>query len=130
QNILYRNQGNGTFRNETKERGLLASKRWSTGCAFTDYNRDGYLDLVVVHYVDFDLAHTPRPGDKSQCQWKDCLSCAAREVCLLKQFPYMKTTDMGISPMFRTGFISSAPRTITVSPRSLATSMMMGGPTF
>ena len=70
QNILYRNQGNGTFRDETKERGLLAAKRWSTGCAFVDYNRDGYLDLVVVHYVDFDLAHTPRPGDKSQCQWK------------------------------------------------------------
>jgi hypothetical protein len=64
QNILYRNQGNGTFRDETKERGLLASKRWSTGCAFIDYNRDGYLDLVVVHYIDFDLAHTPRPGDK------------------------------------------------------------------
>src|ERR1700722_17221752 len=70
QNILYRNQGNGTFRDETKERGLLASKRWSTGCAFIDYNRDGHLDLVVVHYIDFDLAHTPRPGDKSQCQWK------------------------------------------------------------
>lgn len=70
QNILYRNQGNGMFRNETKERGLLTSNRWSTGCAFIDYNRDGYLDLVVVHYVDFDLAHTPRPGDKSQCQWK------------------------------------------------------------
>ena len=70
QNILYRNQGKGTFRDETKERGLLAPKRWSTGCAFVDFNRDGFLDLVVVHYVDFDLAHTPRPGDKAQCQWK------------------------------------------------------------
>jgi enediyne biosynthesis protein E4 len=69
-NILYHNQGGGKFHDETKERGLLAPKRWSTGCAFIDYNRDGYLDLVVVHYVDFDLAHTPRPGDKSQCQWK------------------------------------------------------------
>lgn len=70
QNILYRNQGKGRFRDETKERGLLAPKRWSTGCAFVDFNRDGFLDLVVVHYVDFDLAHTPRPGDKAQCQWK------------------------------------------------------------
>jgi hypothetical protein len=71
QNVLYRNQGNGTFKDETKERGLLAPKdRWSTGCAFMDFNRDGSLDLVVVHYVDFDLAHTPRPGDKTQCQWK------------------------------------------------------------
>jgi hypothetical protein len=71
QNVLYRNQGDGTFRDETKARGLLSPKdRWSTGCAFLDFNRDGYLDLVVVHYIDFDLARTPRPGDKTQCQWK------------------------------------------------------------
>jgi hypothetical protein len=71
QNVLYRNLGNGTFKDETKERGLLSPKpRWSTGCAFIDFNRDGFLDLVVVHYVDFDLAHTPHPGQTSQCQWK------------------------------------------------------------
>jgi len=71
QNVLYRNLGNGTFKDETKERGLLSPKpRWSTGCAFLDFNRDGFLDLVVVHYVDFDLAHTPHPGQTSQCQWK------------------------------------------------------------
>src|SRR5258707_1081019 len=62
QNVLYRNQGNGTFQDETKARGLLQpTPRWSTGCAFLDFNRDGYLDLMVVHYVDFDLARTPRP---------------------------------------------------------------------
>ncbi len=71
QNVLYRNQGDGTFHDESKERGLFSPKpRWSTGCAFIDFNRDGYLDLVVVHYVDFDMEHTPRPGDKTQCQWK------------------------------------------------------------
>ena len=36
--------GNGTFRDETKERGLAAPARWSTGCAFFDYDRDGHLD--------------------------------------------------------------------------------------
>ena len=71
QNVLYRNMGDGTFRDETKERGLLQPKdRWSTGCAFLDFNRDGYLDLLVVHYVDFDIEHTPHPGEMSQCQWK------------------------------------------------------------
>lgn len=70
QNVLYRNQGNGTFRDETKERGLAARPRWSTGCAFIDFNRDGFLDLVVAHYVDFDIAMTPSPGEKSQCVWK------------------------------------------------------------
>ena len=71
QNVLYRNLGDGKFRDETKERGLLQSKdRWSTGCAFLDFNRDGYLDLVVVHYVNFDIEHTPHPGEMTQCQWK------------------------------------------------------------
>lgn len=71
QNVLYRNLGNGTFKDETKERGLLSPKpRWSSGCAFIDFNRDGFLDLVVVHYIDFDIAHTPHPGETSECQWK------------------------------------------------------------
>jgi len=71
QNVLYRNQGNGTFRNETQARGLASAKdRWSTGCSFVDFNRDGALDLVVVHYIEFDPAKTPHPGEKSQCEWK------------------------------------------------------------
>jgi enediyne biosynthesis protein E4 len=71
QNVFYRNLGNGTFKDETKARGLFSPKpRWSTGCAFIDFNRDGFLDLVVVHYIDFDLSHTPHPGETSECQWK------------------------------------------------------------
>jgi len=71
QNVLYRNLGNGTFRDETEQRRLLSPKpRWSTGCAFIDFNRDGFLDLVVVHYVDFDMEHTPQPGEQTQCRWK------------------------------------------------------------
>src|ERR1700733_1357934 len=70
-NVLYRNQGNGTFRDETQARGLMQPKtRWSTGCAFMDFNRDGALDLVVVHYIEFDPAATPHPGERSQCEWK------------------------------------------------------------
>ena len=71
QNVLYRNQGNGTFRDEAASRGLSSPKtRWSTGCAFVDFNRDGYLDLVVANYLAFDPAKTPHPGEKSQCEWK------------------------------------------------------------
>ena len=72
QNALFRNQGDGSFRNEAKERGLTNPKRrWSTGCAFLDYDRDGDLDLFVAHYVDFDLEETPKPGDAAECRWKE-----------------------------------------------------------
>jgi hypothetical protein len=70
-NVFLHNQGNGTFRDETRERGLYRPEsRWSTGCAFIDYDRDGYLDLVVANYIDFDAQKTPRPRDSSGCNWK------------------------------------------------------------
>src|ERR1022692_1016159 len=58
------------FRDETSQRGLSAPKRWSTGCAFLDYDRDGYLDLFVAHYLDFDPAAVAKPGDQNSCTWK------------------------------------------------------------
>ena len=70
-NVFLHNRGNGTFRDETRERGFYRPEsRWSTGCAFIDYDRDGYLDLVVANYIDFDAQKTPRPRDSSGCNWK------------------------------------------------------------
>lgn len=70
-NVLYRNQGDTTFRDETKTRGLeFPQRRWSTGCAFLDYDRDGHLDLFVANYLEFDLESAPRPGDAGHCVWK------------------------------------------------------------
>ncbi|MFP5229680.1 MAG: CRTAC1 family protein [Acidobacteriota bacterium] len=70
-NVFLHNLGNGTFRDETKERGLYQSQsRWSTGCAFIDYDRDGYLDLVVANYVNFKAQDSPRPRTQSGCDWK------------------------------------------------------------
>ena len=34
--------------------------RWSVGAVVFDFDRDGWLDLFVVNYVDFDLAKNPR----------------------------------------------------------------------
>ena len=71
-NVLLHNNGDGTFTDVTKKAGLWqASVNWSTGCAFLDYDRDGHLDLLISHYVDLDLAHTPAPGANDACQWKD-----------------------------------------------------------
>ncbi|MCO6455333.1 MAG: CRTAC1 family protein [Pirellulaceae bacterium] len=59
-NRLYRNTGQG-FEDVTELAGVGGDEdRWSTGCGWVDYNRDGRLDLVVVNYVrwsrEIDLA--------------------------------------------------------------------------
>ena len=70
-NVFLHNMRNGTFRDETKERGLDSpGSRWSTGCAFLDYDRDGHLDLAVANYIDFNAQETPRPRETSGCNWK------------------------------------------------------------
>ena len=70
-NALYRNNKNGTFTDVTVEAGLAtADNLYSTGSAFVDYDRDGYLDLFVVHYTDYDeaTAHDALRGDS--CKWR------------------------------------------------------------
>ena len=54
-NVLYRNNGNGTFTDVTG-RANTDDPRWSTSAAFLDYDRDGDLDLYIVNYVDFTVA--------------------------------------------------------------------------
>lgn len=54
-NVLYRNNGDGTFTDVTARAGV-DDPRWTTGAAFVDYDADGDLDLVVVAYVDFTEA--------------------------------------------------------------------------
>src|SRR5947208_1853895 len=49
---LFLNNGNGTFTDITKEAGL-ESVLWGTSACFFDYDRDGWLDLVVVNYLDY-----------------------------------------------------------------------------
>jgi hypothetical protein len=71
-NVLYRNNGDGTFTDVTENAGLTqAGTRFGTGCTFVDYDRDGYLDLFVSHYIDLDLATTPVGGANRYCKYKD-----------------------------------------------------------
>src|SRR5205823_8077684 len=43
-NVLYHNTGKGSFQNVTRRAGLeTGGRNWSTGCAFLDYDRDGWL---------------------------------------------------------------------------------------
>ncbi len=70
-NVLYRNEGGGKFADVTAAAKLpTTGSRWGAGCTFVDYDRDGYLDLFVSNYVDFDPAKTPKAGVDPACNWK------------------------------------------------------------
>ncbi|MDE0104523.1 MAG: CRTAC1 family protein [Bryobacterales bacterium] len=71
-NVLYRNLGNGTFNAATEEAALLSGQpRWGSGCAFLDYDRDGWLDLAVANYIRFDPSQVPKPGESELCRYRE-----------------------------------------------------------
>ena len=77
--VLYRNNGDGTFTNVTKASGLDRDHGWATGVVFGDYDGDGFVDLFVPHYVDFDTHDLPTFGSKQTCQYKQiAVQCGPR----------------------------------------------------
>ena len=69
-NALYHNNGDGTFTDVSVKAGVSGDpKRWATGCAFLDYDRDGKLDLFVANYLDMDLKTAPVP-ESGPCLYK------------------------------------------------------------
>jgi hypothetical protein len=83
--VLYRNNGDGAFSDVTKQSGLDKDSGWATGVTFGDYDGDGFVDLFVPHYVDFDLKDLPTFGSKKTCQYHDvAVQCGPRG---LKGYP-------------------------------------------
>ena len=60
-NILYHNNGDGTFTDVTAKAGV-AGGGWSVSAGFFDYDNDGKLDLFVTRYMDWDTAHSKDCG--------------------------------------------------------------------
>jgi hypothetical protein len=58
---LYRNAGDGTFRDVSAEAGVQF-RGWGMGVAWGDYDNDGWLDLVVSAYGDNVLYHNNGDG--------------------------------------------------------------------
>jgi hypothetical protein len=56
-NILYHNNGDGTFTDVTAKAGV-AAQGWSVSAGFFDYDNDGHLDLFVTRYMDWDSDHS------------------------------------------------------------------------
>ena len=70
--ILYHNDGNGTFRDVTAKAGVADKDGWSTSAGWFDYDKDGYLDLVVCNYIEWSPQNNAwcgerRPGYRSYC---------------------------------------------------------------
>src|ERR1700731_2513746 len=55
-NILYHNNGDGTFTDVTGKAGV-AGGGWSVSAGFFDYNNDGLLDLFVNRYMEGGADH-------------------------------------------------------------------------
>ena len=53
-NVLFRNKGDGTFEDVTKEAGLTCVKHSQTA-VFFDYDNDGFLDLFVTNSAEWTL---------------------------------------------------------------------------
>jgi enediyne biosynthesis protein E4 len=70
-NILYHNNGDGTFTDITTRAGVAAGG-WSSSAGFFDYDNDGKLDLFVGRYVDWNFQNNrycgqKRPGGRAYC---------------------------------------------------------------
>ena len=70
--VLYRNNGNGTFTDVTAKAGVADEGGWSTSAGWFDYDKDGWLDLVVTNYIEWSSKNNlwcgaQRPGYRSYC---------------------------------------------------------------
>jgi hypothetical protein len=70
--ILYRNNHNGTFTDVTAKAGVADQGGWSTSAGWFDYDKDGWLDLVVTNYIEWSpktnlWCGERTPGYRSYC---------------------------------------------------------------
>lgn len=94
-NALYRNTGDGKFIDATASAGLPTEGiRWGAGCAFVDYDRDGYLDLFVSNYLELDLATAPKRGARPECKWLGIdVACGPRGLPAARNILYRNQRD-------------------------------------
>jgi enediyne biosynthesis protein E4 len=60
-NILYHNNGDGSFTDSTGKTGVEAGG-WSVSAGFLDYDNDGRLDLFVTRYMEWDSKRSKTCG--------------------------------------------------------------------
>ena len=60
-NVLYHNNGDGTFTDVTAK-AKVAAGGWSVSAGFFDFDNDGKLDLFVTRYMEWDTKHSKSCG--------------------------------------------------------------------
>jgi hypothetical protein len=70
--ILYHNNGDGTFTDVTAKAAVADQGNWSSSAGWFDFDKDGWLDLVVINYLDWSPKDNPwcgerKPGYRSYC---------------------------------------------------------------
>ncbi len=70
--ILYHNNGDGTFTDVSAKAGVADEGMWSTSAGWFDFDKDGWLDLVVTNYLDWSPQNNlwcgeKAPGYRSYC---------------------------------------------------------------
>lgn len=63
--ILYHNNHNGTFTDVTAKAGVADEDQWSTSAGWFDYDKDGWLDLVVTNYIDWNPKNNQWCGERA-----------------------------------------------------------------
>ena len=69
--VLYHNDGDGTFTDVTLDVGI-DNPHWASSAAFFDSDNDGWLDLYVTNYVEFSTENNPWCGDPVQGERAYC----------------------------------------------------------
>ena len=68
---LFHNNRNGTFTEVTEPSGVKNPDRWAASAAWFDYDRDGFLDLVITNYVRFSFENPKKcevNGMRTYCE--------------------------------------------------------------
>jgi hypothetical protein len=121
-NILYHNNGDGTFTDVSAKSGL-DNLRWSLSATWFDYNNDGYLDVFVANYLVYDdgkfrdfyaadgypgpLSYSPEPSALYRNNGDGTFTEVTKEAGVLKNGRAMSATvsdfrNVGVLDIFET----------------------------